>query len=156
VAFAVCPQRLNRPGMVDAAYLNLLVVTFSTSPVLASGLLAWQCQLEGHELKGIPLLHLVLACLSSVMIWLVWWIHYRGWRRATGPPSYRIPLEMLGVGPPIADRTPRRLSQGCKRIRLGASSPAGNGGANRNELIRFAGGRHEGPNAEVATQERSS
>jgi uncharacterized membrane protein len=39
VAFAVCAQRLKRPGMADAACLNFLVATFSTLPVLASGLL---------------------------------------------------------------------------------------------------------------------
>ncbi len=97
VAFDVCAQRLKRPGWAVAAYFNLLVAAFSTLPVLASGLLAWQWQLEGQKLKGILLLHLVLACLSSVMIWLVWWLHYRGRRRSTAPPSFRIPLELLGV-----------------------------------------------------------
>jgi hypothetical protein len=48
--------------------------------VLATGILAWQVQLEGQKLKGVLLLHLVLACISSVMIWLVWCVHFRARR----------------------------------------------------------------------------
>src|SRR5579863_2406388 len=73
VAFDLAGQWTKRRGLADAAYYNLLVAAISTVPVLATGLLAWQIQLEGQKLKGILLLHLVLACVSSVMIWLVWW-----------------------------------------------------------------------------------
>jgi uncharacterized membrane protein len=48
-------------------------------------------------LKGILLLHLVLACVSTVMIWAVWWVHFRARRRAEGLPNYRLALEVLGV-----------------------------------------------------------
>jgi hypothetical protein len=44
---------------------------------VATGVLAWQFQLEGQELKGILLLHLILAGASTVMIWLAWWVHFR-------------------------------------------------------------------------------
>jgi uncharacterized membrane protein len=97
VAFDLCGQRFKRPGMADAAYFNLLLAAFTTLPAVASGLLAWQWQLEGQKLKGILLLHLALACVSSVVIWLVWWLHYRGRRRADPLPSYHIPLELSGV-----------------------------------------------------------
>jgi uncharacterized membrane protein len=43
------------------------------------------------------LLHLVLACVSTVMIWTVWWVHFRARRRAEGLPNYRLALEVLGV-----------------------------------------------------------
>lgn len=97
VAFDLCAWRLKRSGLGEAAYFNFLVAAFATLPVVASGLLAWQWQLEGQKLKGILLLHLVLACLSSVMIWLVWWLHRRARNRAAAPPSYRVPLELLGA-----------------------------------------------------------
>jgi hypothetical protein len=42
-------------------------LSISTVPVLATGVLAWQFQLKGQKLKGILLLHLVLACVSSVL-----------------------------------------------------------------------------------------
>jgi uncharacterized membrane protein len=98
VGFDVIAQWTKRRGLEDAAYYNLLVAATSTVPVLATGVLAWQFQLEGQRLKGILLLHLVLACVSSVLIWLVWWLHFRGRRRAEALPNYRLALEILGVG----------------------------------------------------------
>jgi uncharacterized membrane protein len=83
---------------VDAAYYNLFVAAISTIPVIATGLLAWQFQLEGQKLKGILLMHLVFACVSTVMIWLVWSVHFRVRQRAAALPNYRLALEVLGVG----------------------------------------------------------
>ena len=68
---------------------NLLVAAISTLPVLATGVVAWQFQLEGQKVKGILLLHL-LACVSSVMAWLVWWVHFHARRRPEALPSYRL------------------------------------------------------------------
>ena len=98
VAFDVVGQWTKRRGLAAAAYYNLLAAAISTLPVLATGLLAWQFQLEGQKLKGILLLHLVLACVSSVMIWLVWWVHFRARRRTVYLPSYRLAAEFLAVG----------------------------------------------------------
>jgi uncharacterized membrane protein len=85
-------------ALATAAYYNLLVAAISTVPVLVTGVLAWQFQLEGQKLKGILLLHLVLACVSTVMIWLVWWVHYRARRRTVYLPNYRLVVELLAVG----------------------------------------------------------
>jgi uncharacterized membrane protein len=98
VAFDLVAQWTKRPGLADGAYYNLLVAAISTLPVLATGLFAWQFQLEGQKLKGILLLHLALACVSSAVIWMVWWVHFRARRRAVVLPSYRLALEFLGVG----------------------------------------------------------
>jgi uncharacterized membrane protein len=98
VAFDLIAQWTNRRGLAHAAYYNLLVAAISTIPVLASGLLAWQFQLEGQKLKGTLLLHLVLACVSTAMIWLVWWVHFRARRRTVDLPSYRLAVEFLAVG----------------------------------------------------------
>ena len=98
VVFDFIAHCTKRNGAADAAYYNLLVAAISTVPVLATGLLAWQFQLEGQKLKGILLLHLVLALVSSVMIWLVWWVHFRARRRTEVLPSYRLALQFLGVG----------------------------------------------------------
>ncbi len=97
VAFDFVAVWAKRRGLADAAYYNLLGAAISTIPVLATGLLAWQFQLEGQKLKGILLLHLVLACVSSVMIWLVWWVHYRARRRTVYLPNYRLALEVVAV-----------------------------------------------------------
>jgi uncharacterized membrane protein len=98
VIFDLTAQWTKRRGLADAAYYNLLGAAISTLPVLATGILAWQFQLEGQKLKGILLLHLVLACVSSVMIWVVWWINFRLRRRAEALPSYRLAIEFLAVG----------------------------------------------------------
>jgi uncharacterized membrane protein len=98
VAFDLIAQWKKRRGLADAAYYNLLVAAISTVPVLASGLLAWQFQLEGQKLKGILLLHFALACVSTLMIWLVWWVHFRARRRTMTLPIYRLALEVLVVG----------------------------------------------------------
>jgi uncharacterized membrane protein len=98
VAFDLIAQWTKRHGVADAAYYNLLVAATSTLPVLGTGILAWQFQLDGQKLKGILLLHLVLACVSSVMVCLVWWVHFRARRRAEVLPSYRLALEILGIG----------------------------------------------------------
>jgi uncharacterized membrane protein len=74
------------------------VAAISTVPVLATGILAWQFQLEGQKLKGILLLHVVLACVSTILIWLVWWVHFRARRRTVLLPSYRLTVEFVAVG----------------------------------------------------------
>jgi uncharacterized membrane protein len=90
-------QWSKRRALAEAAYYNLLLAAISTVPVLATGILAWQFALEGQKLKGILLQHLVLGCVSTVLIWLVWWVHFRGRRHETDLPAFRIPLELLGV-----------------------------------------------------------
>lgn len=97
VGFDVAGQWTKRRGAADAAYYNLVLAAISTIPVLITGVLAWQFQLEGQRLKGILLLHLVFACTSSVMIWLVWWVHFHARRRTVSLPNYRLAIELLGV-----------------------------------------------------------
>ena len=98
VAFDLISQWTKRQGLASAIYYNLLLAAISTVPVIATGLLAWQFQLEGQKLKGILLLHLIFALLSSTMIWLVWWIHFRAHRRQSALPSFRLAIELVAVG----------------------------------------------------------
>jgi uncharacterized membrane protein len=98
VAFDFISHWTKRQGRADAAYYNLLAAGLSVFPVLATGILAWQFQLDGQKLKGILLLHVALASVSSVMIWLGWWLHFRAHRQAKPLPAYLPGLEVLGVG----------------------------------------------------------
>jgi uncharacterized membrane protein len=98
VAFDFIARWTKRRAIADAAYYNVLGAALFTFPVLVTGILAWQFQLEGQKLKGILLMHLVLACISTVMIWLVWWIHFRSRRRTRLLPGYGLAIELLGVG----------------------------------------------------------
>ena len=98
VGFDLIAQWRKRRGLTDAAYFNLLAAAISTVPVLGSGVLAWQFQLEGQKLRGILLLHLVLACVSSLLIWVAWWVHFHARQRSVYLPSYHLALEFVAVG----------------------------------------------------------
>jgi hypothetical protein len=46
----------------------------------------------------ILLMHLILGCLSSVLMWVVWWIHWWVRRQPAGRlPAYRLPIEAAAV-----------------------------------------------------------
>jgi uncharacterized membrane protein len=98
VAFDYLAQWTKDRTLAAAAYFNLLLAAVSTAPVVATGVVAWQWALEGQRLKGILLMHPVLGCTSSVLICVVWWIHWRVRRHpASSLPAYRLPIEAVGV-----------------------------------------------------------
>jgi uncharacterized membrane protein len=94
VAFDYLALWKKSRALMDAAYFNLVLAAISTVPVVASGLAAWQWALEGQKLRGILLLHLVLGCVSSVLIWVVFGMHRRGRKMAEASlPKYRLIVE---------------------------------------------------------------
>jgi len=98
VAFDYLAQRTRNSTLAAAAYFNLLLAAISTIPVVVTGLAAWQWALEGQKLKGILLMHLVLGCISSVLIWVVFSIHWRARRRhQESLPKYRLLIEALAI-----------------------------------------------------------
>ncbi|SRR6266853_1534596 len=97
VAFDFAAQWKRNTTLATVAYYNLTVAAISSLPVVATGLAAWQWQLEGQRLKGTLLLHLVLGVTSSVLIWLVWWIHFRGRKPEQTLSRYRLLLEAVAV-----------------------------------------------------------
>lgn len=97
VAFDVIAQRTKREGYANTSYYNLCAAALSVPLVLGTGIIAWLWQLEGQGLKGLLLLHLVVALISSVMILMSWWIHFRSRTRSKALPGYRLIIEMLGV-----------------------------------------------------------
>ena len=98
VAFDYLGHWTRSRTLAAAARFNLLLAAVSTVPVLVTGLAAWQWALEGQKLKGILLMHLVLGCISSVLIWFVFWIHFRAQRHPEESlPKYRLPIEAVAV-----------------------------------------------------------
>jgi len=98
VGFDFAGQWMKKPILAVVARYNLLIAAVATVPVVGTGLLAWRWQLEGHKLKGILLQHLVLGIASSVLIWLVWWLHFRASRKPGGTlPAYRLPIELIAA-----------------------------------------------------------
>jgi hypothetical protein len=69
-----------------------------------------------------PPSHLVLACVSTVMIWLVWWVHFRARRRTEALPNYRLVGEFLAACIRCADWALGRLPERRKRAWLDKSS----------------------------------
>ena len=96
VAFDFLSLRTKSKALISAAYFNLLLAAGSTLPVVVTGMAAWQWALEGQKLKGALLFHLILGLVSSVLIWIVFWIHFRSRRHSEGVlPSYRLPVEAV-------------------------------------------------------------
>ena len=71
VAFDLLAIWRRNPTMAKAAYYNLLAAALTVPVAIASGLAAWQWQLEGAKLKGNLLFHLIFAVVASTMIWLL-------------------------------------------------------------------------------------
>jgi uncharacterized membrane protein len=86
MAFDFVGQWTKHSALAAAAYYNFLVAAISTPFVVATGLLAWQLQLDGEKLKGVLLQHLVLGVVSSVMICVIWCVHFRARRRQVPLP----------------------------------------------------------------------
>ena len=98
VAFDFLAAWRKQRLLAAAAYYNFFAAALTTIPVLITGILAWQWQLEGQRLKGILLMHLVAGCISSALIWMVWFIHKRSQREDGGIlPGYRLPVEAVAV-----------------------------------------------------------
>lgn len=97
-AFDWAAHWTRKASLGAAAYYNFCLAAISSIPVVITGLLAWRWQLEGQRLHGILLWHLILGVSSSALIWLAWWIHFRGRRRPEQALSpYRLPVELLAV-----------------------------------------------------------
>lgn len=85
-------------GLKAAAQFNLWGAAIMAVPVVATGLGAWQWQLEGQRLKGILRMHLVLGCCSAVLLWIVVWLRSREWKKADSSlPALQAIFEMVAV-----------------------------------------------------------
>ncbi|HKW57713.1 MAG TPA: DUF2231 domain-containing protein [Candidatus Acidoferrum sp.] len=99
VAFDFVAQNAKRAGFAMVAYYNFLVAAISTVPVIGTGILAWQLQLDGEKPKGVLRMHFIFGWASGILIALVWFWHFRS-RKQEQPtrPVARLALELLAVG----------------------------------------------------------
>jgi uncharacterized membrane protein len=97
VLFDCIAQWTRKPALASAAYYNFLVAAVSSPFAVATGLLAWQWQLDGQRLHGVLMLHLIMGSVSAVLMWIVWWLHFRTARSGCALPSYRLPLELIAL-----------------------------------------------------------
>ncbi|MEY2491157.1 MAG: hypothetical protein QOH24_108 [Verrucomicrobiota bacterium] len=98
VAFDLLAIWRRNPALVKAAYYNLVAAALTAPIAIASGLTAWQWQLEGAKLKGNLLLHLAFALSASGMIWLLcaWRVRRRQLPQRT-PGTIYISLALVTV-----------------------------------------------------------
>ncbi|HKW17522.1 MAG TPA: DUF2231 domain-containing protein [Terriglobales bacterium] len=98
VAFDLAAHFSARTILRSVAYYNFVVAAVSAPLAVATGILAWQLQLNGQRLHGIILMHLLLGSASAALILFTWFIHRSALQRQTPLPHYRFPVEVLAVG----------------------------------------------------------
>jgi len=97
VALDIAGLWLNRQRLGDAAYYNFSLAAAFAIPAAATGLIAWQWQLEGQKLKGILLEHLIAGISAATGIVMTWLILFRARRKNHEPPPVRFLLEAAGM-----------------------------------------------------------
>jgi|SRR5205807_2444308 len=74
VAFDLLAIGTGSRSLAKAAYHNLIGAAITALAAVGTGVLAWQLQLEGENLRGNLRLHLGLGAWSALLIWtLAWW-----------------------------------------------------------------------------------
>ena len=87
----------KQPVFASVAYFNLLVAVISLPFTIATGLAAWQWQLEGSTLKGNLLMHLSFALATATLILLSFWIRLRLRKRGESPRAGYFMMMALGL-----------------------------------------------------------
>lgn len=70
--FDLLAYRTKNEGMAIAARYNLAFAGITAPLALVSGILAWRIAYAGAALTGNLLYHLVLACVTTALVWLLW------------------------------------------------------------------------------------
>jgi uncharacterized membrane protein len=98
VAFDLLSLRKQNLVLLRAAYYTVVAAAIAAVPTVATGILAWQLQFEGKVPRGNLKLHIFLALWSSVLIWIVCWLHVRDQRETKVSPSgFRLTIEVVAV-----------------------------------------------------------
>ena len=87
----------KQPVLASVAYFNLLGAAISIPFTVATGLAAWQWQLEGANLKGNLRLHLVFAITTATIILFLFWKRFRLRKNGNSPSAAYFALMALGL-----------------------------------------------------------
>jgi uncharacterized membrane protein len=96
VVFEVLAVWRKQPVLAAVAYYNLLGAALTVPFAIATGLGAWQWQLEGATLKGNLQLHLICGLTSAALILILCWTRLR--LRAKGKSPSAIYFVVLALG----------------------------------------------------------
>jgi len=77
VVFDLLAVWRKKPVLAAVAYYNLLGAALTLPLAIATGLGAWQWQLEGATLKGNLRLHMICAVTSALLIFFLCWMRSR-------------------------------------------------------------------------------
>jgi len=77
VVFELLAVWRKQPLFATVAYYNLLGAALTLPLAIATGLGAWQWQLEGATLKGNLRLHMICALTSALLIFFLSWMRSR-------------------------------------------------------------------------------
>ena len=86
VVFEVMAAWRKQPVLASVAYYNLLGAALTVPFAIATGLGAWQWQLEGAAIKGNLRLHMICALTSALLIFVLTWMR-SCFRSKGGSPS---------------------------------------------------------------------
>jgi uncharacterized membrane protein len=87
----------KQPVFAAVAYFNLVGAAMTIPLAIATGLGAWQWQLEGARLKGNLQLHLICALTTGAIIFLLCWIRSRLRAKGDSPRAGYFAVMALGL-----------------------------------------------------------
>ena len=87
----------KEPLFATVAYYNLLAAAISIPFTVATGLAAWQFQLEGATLKGNLRLHLIFAITTATIILFLSWKRFRLRKNSESPRIGYFALLAVGL-----------------------------------------------------------
>lgn len=87
----------KQPALGSVAYFNLLAAAISIPFTVATGVLAWQWQLEGAALKGNLRIHLAFALATAAVVLFAFWRRYRLRRNGQSPRFGYFTLMAIGL-----------------------------------------------------------
>jgi uncharacterized membrane protein len=97
VVFELLALWRKQPLFATVAYYNLVGAALSIPFTIATGLGAWQWQLEGATLKGNLRLHLIFAVTTAAIILILSWKRFRLRINNQSPEVAYFALMVLGL-----------------------------------------------------------
>jgi uncharacterized membrane protein len=87
----------KQPVLAAVAYFNLVGAAITVPFAIATGLGAWQWQLEGAKLKGNLELHLICGLTTASLILLLCWLRSRLRAKGDSPRAFYFAVMALGL-----------------------------------------------------------
>ena len=87
----------KQPLLAAVAYFNLVGAAITVPFAIATGLGAWQWQLEGAKLKGNLELHLICGLTTALLILVLCWLRSRLRAKGDSPRAFYFAVMALGL-----------------------------------------------------------